>query len=97
MTTLAAFYRVNRERMVGYAARIIGDTGAAEDAVQDAVVYHLGRHEPFVRPRFLAAVKWEAQKAARDARHVVELRNTSAGRRSRVTNTFPNQIFGCAL
>jgi hypothetical protein len=93
-----------RKRMVRYATRFLtrsieGSRAAqmAEDVVHDAVAYYFGRHERWSERRFVGAVRFAALRAAEVDRHFFEVRNTSAGRRSRVTNCWPVQVFGCWL
>jgi hypothetical protein len=81
--------------------------GLAEDAVQSAVVYYLTRGDRWNEARFVGAVRFAALTIRAKVSQVIEVRNTagesrngmvrSGPRRSRVTSTFPTQIFGMPL
>ena len=93
-----------RQQMVRYATRLLAASVAggrasqmAEDVVHEAAAYYLRRGEAWSGPRFAGAVRFAALRAAEVERHVFEVRNTSEGRRSRVTNCWPVQVFGCWL
>lgn len=102
-----AFYRAHRKQMVRYAGRVLASRGArgtelAEDAVQDATLYYLSRNEPWCERRYVGAIRFAALRSSVVAAHVFEIRNTATGargkkKRSRVTNFFPNQVFGVQL
>jgi restriction system protein len=93
-----------RQQMVRYATRLLAasvDGGRAsqmaEDVVHDAAAYYLRRREGWSCRRFVGAVRFAALRAAEVERHLFQVRNTSAGRRSCVTNCWPVQVFGCSL
>jgi hypothetical protein len=105
---LGAFYRDRRVTMRSYARRLLHERQCSktradtlsEDIVHEVMIYHLGRGLPWDArdgDRIFGAIRFYVQKALDDERHVVEVRNTSAGKRARITNVFPTQIFGCAL
>ncbi len=93
-----------RQEMVRYATRLLSASSVggqaaqiAEDVVHNAAAYYLARGEAWSERRFVGAVRFAALRAAEVERHVFDVRNTSAGRRSRVTNCWPAQVFGCRL
>lgn len=97
---LESDYRRNRSRMVKHVAGLLrrhgyndaGRVSAAEDVVQEATLYVLQQAGSIYMNR---ALRWFANKATRT--QFLTIRNTSDGKRGRVTNLFPSQIFGCRL